>query len=66
MERFTEHMNGTPVPEAARSVELPVCPECGLVGKQPGGARTSYACTGPAGASHKRTSMKLVEYRAVG
>jgi len=46
----------------SQAVELPVCPICGLVGRQPGhNSKTKYFCAG-ANPQHKRVTMKLVRY----
>jgi hypothetical protein len=53
------------VPERARTVELPVCPVCGNIGKQPGNYTIAYRCRGPEGEIHKVIQMKWVRYEAV-
>lgn len=52
------------IPEAARTVYLPVCLECGLVGKPPQSSRraTVWKCQGPSGKKHKAAPMKMVRY----
>lgn len=52
------------LPASAREVELPVCPECGQIGKQPGSPTTSYYCTGPVGDGHPRASMQEIRFLA--
>lgn len=53
-----------------RTVKLPVCESCGLVGKRTRleGVETnrhvSY-CYGPAGDNHRKTRMKYVQFREV-
>jgi DnaJ-class molecular chaperone len=51
-------------PAAAREVVLPVCPDCGLIGKKPGAAATTFYCTGPVGETHKRALMQDVPFVA--
>jgi hypothetical protein len=45
-------------------VRLPVCPQCGAVGKRPGGGSVTYACVGaPAeGTAHVRTRMVEITF----
>lgn len=40
-------------------VELPFCPRCGLIGKNPGGKAFATSCVGPFGNNHRRTRMRL-------
>ncbi|MGH7215020.1 MAG: hypothetical protein ACREIT_09685 [Tepidisphaeraceae bacterium] len=46
-------------------VELPVCPRCGRVGKQPRATRISFSCTGAAKTPHPRTAMVVRRFREV-
>lgn len=46
-------------------VALPVCPECGSTGKNPGGYLMSCYCTGPAEESHSKRRMVDVTFRPV-
>lgn len=46
-------------------VELPVCPTCLNIGKQPGQSPMQFDCTGPAGAIHKRAKMSKRLFREV-
>lgn len=65
MSRKVEPLRGKDVPRAAREVELPVCPACGTVGKQPRQGDGGRAwCVGPRGETHKKTTMVPVLYRA--
>ena len=65
MSRKVERLSGKDVPEAAREVELPVCPICGTVGKQPSqGTPGKFFCVGPKGGTHKKTAMIPAVYRA--
>lgn len=43
-------------------VYLPVCPQCGHVGKRPGASSVTYACTGGMDAWHKRVRMVMVRF----
>jgi hypothetical protein len=47
-----------------REVELPVCPQCGHVGKRPAGNYKGY-CIGKAGQNHKRLRMTPVRFREI-
>jgi hypothetical protein len=57
-------LTGEAVPERAREVVLPVCGECGTVGRQPGQGTAAAFCVGPREARHKRVKMQPVTYRA--
>lgn len=46
-------------------VELPVCPKCGHVGKNPGGSYMTYACVGAEGERHRRTRMVRMMFQPV-
>lgn len=52
------------IPENATSVELPVCPICGLIGRNPGPNSLASSCVGPQGNGHKRTHMQMVRFVA--
>lgn len=58
-------MNEAAVQPLTLEVELPVCPRCGTVGRQPGKKGTGYQCIGPTGGSHKKTRMILRRFRLV-
>ncbi len=56
----------TYVPGEPLEVTLPVCPECGLVSKQPHTpARGRVVCVGPRGEIHKRVRMVNRLFREV-
>lgn len=48
-----------------REVELPVCPECGAVGKNLGGGQLTFSCNGGRENPHKRTKMISKRFREV-
>jgi hypothetical protein len=51
---------------APRTVTLPECPVCGLVGKQPQGTHKGrQECMGPKGAVHTKTRMRPTLWRKV-
>lgn len=47
------------------TVELPVCPKCGLVGKLPAHITRKDWCNGGAGKSHKVAKMERRVFREV-
>lgn len=64
MPRKVERLTGAAVPKAAREVELPVCPSCGTVGKQPNQTDTRFFCRGGRDNPHKKVAMVPVLYRS--
>jgi hypothetical protein len=54
-----------PTMTAPIEVELPVCPRCGRVGKQPGATRISFSCSGGVKTPHPRTAMVARRFREV-
>jgi hypothetical protein len=49
----------------ALECELPVCPRCGLIGKQPTNASTKNYCVGPTKERHEKVAMEARLFREV-
>lgn len=51
---------------ALRTVELPCCPTCGLIGKLPTNQFVGKGmCTGPSNATHSKVRMTSVTFKEV-